>query len=118
MAVTTPRQQALLSRVRELIPDESDIRQVSMFGGRAIMVDEKMIVSIGKDGSLLVRVDPGDHEPLLTEPGAEQAEMGAGRTMGPGWITVRPDMVEDDRHLTLWVDAALTYNRTLTTARP
>lgn len=113
MAAPTPPQDALLQRVRELVVAEPDVREVSMFGGRAIMVNNKMIISVGKDGSLLVRVDATNHESLLNQPGADQAEMGAGRTMGPGWITVHPDAL-DDHHLTFWIDTAMTYNRAIT----
>lgn len=107
MAAPAPRQHALLLRVRELIAAEPDVREVSMFGGCAIMVNNKMIVSVGKDGSLLVRVNATSHESLLSQPGADQAEMGAGRTMGPGWITVHPDALDDDHRLAFWVETAL-----------
>lgn len=88
-----------------------------MFGGRAIMANDKMIVSVGKDGSLLVRVDTNDHDRLLQQPGASQAEMGTGRSMGPGWITIAPDHLTTDQALDAWIEEAMIYNRT-TTARP
>ncbi|WP_454172399.1 hypothetical protein [Microbacterium maritypicum] len=53
----TPDQTVLVERVRALIADEPVVREVSMFGGRSVMVNEKMIVSALKDGGLLVRVD-------------------------------------------------------------
>ncbi|WP_167149826.1 TfoX/Sxy family protein [Actinomyces sp. ZJ308] len=114
MAAMTPEQRCLVQRVRDLVADEPDVREVSMFGGRAIMVNDKMIVSIGKSGDLLVRTDAEHHEALLAEPGAEQAQMGAGRDMGPGWITVAPETIADDEHLTFWVDAAMSHNRVIT----
>ena len=116
MSVMTPEQHRLVQRVRTLVDDEPDVREVSMFGGRAIMVNDKMIVSAGKTGDLLVRVAADRHETLLGEPGAEQARMGAGRGMGPGWITVTPESIADDARLTFWVDAAMRHNRTLTGA--
>lgn len=81
-----PQQGALVERLREMLADEPAVREVSMFGGRSIMVEEKMLVSALKDGGLLVRVAAGRHEELLRRPGAAQAEMGAGRSHGP-----RPD---------------------------
>ena len=114
MAAMTPEQRHLIQRVRALVDEESDVREVSMFGGRAIMVNDKMIVSAGKTGDLLVRVDAERHGALLAEPGAEQAQMGAGRVMGPGWITVAPEVVADDERLVFWVDVAMSYNRTIT----
>ena len=114
MSVMTPEQHRLVQRVRTLVDDEPDVREVSMFGGRAIMVNDKMIVSAGKSGDLLVRADAERHEALLNEPGATQAQMGAGRDMGPGWITVAPEAIADDERLAFWVNVAKDHNRTLT----
>ena len=129
MASMTPEQHHLVQRVRALVDDEPDVREVSMFGGRAIMVNDKMIVSAGKTGDLLVRVAADRHETLLGEPGAEQAHMGAGREMGAGWVTVapqgiagggprtfwgEPEAIADDGRLTFWVDVAMHHNRAVT----
>ena len=114
MSVMTPEQHRLVQRVRTLVNDEPDVREVSMFGGRAIMVNDKMIVSAGKSGDLLVRADAERHGALLAEPGAAQAQMGAGRVMGPGWITVAPEAIADDERLAFWVNVARDHNRTLT----
>ena len=114
MAVMTPEQRVLVQRVRDLVDDEPDVREVSMFGGRAIMVNDKMLVSAGGNGDLLVRVAADRHETLLTEPGAEQAQMGAGRDMGLGWITVAPEVIADDGRLAFWVDMAMRHNRAIT----
>ncbi|QGU26845.1 TfoX family protein [Microbacterium oryzae] len=107
----TPEQTALVSRVRVLLGDEPVVREVSMFGGRSVMVAERMIASVLEDGALLVRVDADRHDELLTRPGALQAEMGQGRTMGPGWIEIAPDVLRDDEQLAAWVELALEHNR-------
>ena len=114
MPAMTPEQHRLVQRVRTLVDDGPDVREVSMFGGRAIMVNDKMIVSAGKTGDLLVRVAADRHETLLGEPGAEQAHMGAGREMGAGWITVAPEAIADDGRLAFWVDMAMRHNRAIT----
>lgn len=107
-------QDRLVERLRDLLADEPVTREVSMFGGRSFMVDEKMIVSALKDGGLLVRVAADQHDALLDRPGARQAEMGAGRDMGPGWIEVAGASIGDDEKLASWVGVALEYNRTVT----
>ena len=81
------------------------------------MVNDKMIVSIGKTGDLLVRVAADRHETLLGEPDAEQARMRAGRGMGPGWITVTPESIADDARLTFWVDMAMRHNHAITSGQ-
>lgn len=103
--------QELIDRLRALLADESSTREVSMFGGRAFMVNDKMVVSALKGGDLLVRVDAERHDELTEVPGASQAEMGAGRTMGPGWISASDDSIASDEQLSFWVDVALEHNR-------
>lgn len=114
----TPEQIALIERLRALLADEPAVREVSMFGGRSVMVNEKMIVSALKDGGLLVRVDANRHDELLSRPGAVQAEMGPGRDMGPGWIEVAPAAVSGDDQLSDWVGIAMDYNRLVTGGHP
>ena len=115
--MTTSSQQALVRRVHALLVGEPDVREVAMFGGRSIMVRDKMIVSVGKDGSLLVRVAAEQHEQFLHEPGVTQAEMGNEREMGPGWLTVSSEVIADDEGLAFWVEAAMIHNHTLTEGR-
>lgn len=110
----TPAQEDLVVRVRSLLADQEVMREVSMFGGRSVMVNEKMVVSALKDGGLLVRVAAGNHDDLLAEPGATQAEMGAGRDMGPGWIEVDAETIGDDDRLAFWIETAMAYNRVVT----
>lgn len=113
-----PEQTALIERLRMLLADEPVVREVSMFGGRSVMVNEKMIVSALKDGGLLVRVDADRHEELLDRPGVVQAQMGPGRDMGPGWIEVEAEAISDDKHLSSWVGIAMEYNRAMTGGHP
>ena len=107
----TPEQTRLVERLRALLVDQPTLREVSMFGGRSLMVNEKMIVSASKDAGLLVRVDAELHSDLLQRPGASQAVMGQDRDMGPGWIQVDADAIADDEQLSYWVRVAMEYNR-------
>lgn len=109
-----PIQSDLIEHLRELLAAEPSTREVSMFGGRSFMVRDKMVVSALKDGDLLVRISADRHDELTEEPGAAQAEMGTGRTMGPGWIQVSASAIDTDEGLTKWLTVALDYNRSLT----
>lgn len=80
-----------------------------MFGGLSFMIDDRIAVAADKSGNLLVRIDPERSEELLLRPGVRIAEMGVGRSMGPGWLEVAGDTLDDDR-LSLWIDVALEYN--------
>ena len=73
-----------------------------MFGGVAFMVDGGLAVSAGRDGNLLVCVDPADYRDLLTA-GGQPAFMGAGRPMGEGWMNVPMDIIADDEALDWWI---------------
>lgn len=78
-----------------------------MFGAIAVMVDDAMLVAVNKDHSLLVRVTPEDDAQLLGRAEATRAEMGAGRSMGTGWIRVDSDAIADTAVLDMWMHHAL-----------
>ncbi len=77
-----------------------------MFGAVAVMVDDSMAVAAHRDGSLLVRVDPAEDAQLLEDPHASRAEMGAGRSMGEGWIHVEASGLRSDQSLSDWIACA------------
>ena len=98
----------LVDRVRALLPGR-ELREVRMFGAVAVMVDDAMAVAAHQDGSPLVRVDPADDARLLHEPDASRAEMGAGRSMGEGWIRVGARALRSDPALDRWITTATDY---------
>ena len=98
----------LLDRVTSMVPGRQ-LREVRMFGVLAMMVDGAMAVAAHSDGSLLVRVDPAEDARLLQSPGASRAQMGAGRSMGEGWIRVESTAIGPDAALAGWIEAALRH---------
>lgn len=104
----TQERQPLTDRIRIALAVES-AREVRMFGCLAFMVNGKMVVAVRKDDGLLVRIDPARSSELLAQPGAAQAEMGAGRSMGPGWLEVDRAALTD-KGLEFWLGVALEYN--------
>lgn len=104
-------QEDLAGRVRAGLAAGPPVREVAMFGGRSFMVNGKMVAAARKTGDLLVRVSPDRHAELLGRPEAAQAEMGAGRSMGEGWISVSGDAVADQEQLAFWLGVALEFNR-------
>lgn len=101
----------LAHRVRAILADRPTLREVAMFGGLAFMVDNRMVVSVQRNGDvLLVRVDPEHDGELLTEHGAQRAHMGSERPMGKGWISVASDAVATNAGLGFWMDVALEYH--------
>lgn len=102
----------LLEQVRDLVSERAqptDVVEKRMFGGICFMVRGKLALSVGRDGSLLVRV-AGERSPeLQRRPGAQVGEMG-GRTMGSSWLVIDADTVADETELRFWVDEALAHN--------
>jgi TfoX/Sxy family transcriptional regulator of competence genes len=100
----------LADRVREALAARPSLREVKMFGGLSFMVNDRMVVNVGSAGDLLVRAAPERAAELLAVRGSRPAEMGAGRAMGDGWISVSEEAVADDEGLAFWLGAALEYN--------
>lgn len=87
------------------------VREVKMFGGLAFMVDERMVVCVSGGGSdLLVRVSPDIDAQHLEKPGAARAQMGRGRSMGKGWITVDKTAFAEEEDFAYWMTAALSFH--------
>ncbi len=100
----------LVFRVHAALGAGRTVREVRMFGGLSFMVNEKMVLSVMSNGDLLVRTDPERADVLLAVDGAQQAEMGVGRSMGKSWITVAGRAIATDEALQFWVDETLAYH--------
>ncbi|MCI2238029.1 TfoX/Sxy family protein [Paenibacillus sp. TRM 82003] len=88
-----------------------EVREVEMFGGLAFMVDERMLVCVSAGGSdLLVRAAPDSDAQHLRKSGARRAEMGRGRSMGPGWITVDAEVLAAQEDFAYWMQAASAFH--------
>lgn len=100
----------LAGRVRAALVTESPLQEVPMFGGLSFMVNERLMVSVGADATLLVRIDPARSEQLLRERcEARLAEMG-GRTMGPAWLRIDAEAIAGDEFLNFWIAEARAFN--------
>jgi TfoX/Sxy family transcriptional regulator of competence genes len=105
-----PDNSDVVDRVRAALSAHPPVREVKMFGGLSFMVNDRMVVSVRRDGELLVRADPGRADELLTAKGARTAEMGPGREMSKSWISVSVDAIATDEDLDFWIGVALAYN--------
>jgi TfoX/Sxy family transcriptional regulator of competence genes len=101
----------LANRVRELLQDERGLAEKKMFGGLAFLINGNMSVAVSREGGLLLRVDPGDTERLVSRKGARRFEM-RGREMD-GWLRVEASAVRTKRDLERWARIGVDYARSL-----
>jgi len=102
----------LADRVREALSGRS-VREVTMFGGLAFMVNDKIAATANAEGDLMVRCDPARVETLLERDGAQWPLM-RGRRMSKGWIVIEAERVESDEILESWIQEALDHNAKVT----
>ena len=98
-------------RIRELLAEEPDVSEMSMFGGLAFLLAGNMAVAISSRGGLMVRLGADGAEDALSDPAASQMHMGA-RPM-KGWVIVELDGVSTKRSLGRWVRRGVRFARTL-----
>jgi TfoX/Sxy family transcriptional regulator of competence genes len=101
----------LANRIRELVATEPGLTEKKMFGGLAFLINGHMGVSASGKGGLLLHVDEGDTDDLLSKPHAHPFEM-RGRAM-QGWIRVDADGVKTKRQLERWVARGVACARAL-----
>ncbi len=101
----------LLDRLRFLLAGEPGLSERAMFGGVALMLDDKMCVGVMKGGGMMVRLSPEEGESALQEPHAREMDF-TGRPMR-GWVIVDSEGLLSEQDLASWVDPAVRYVRTL-----
>jgi hypothetical protein len=102
---------ALASRIRDLVEGEDDLTEQEMFGGLAFLVNGNMAVAASGQGGILVCVDPAESAQLVETTGAEEMVM-RGRSMA-GWLRVDPGQDE----LPEWVERGVSFARSLPSKR-
>ena len=110
-----PYDEALASRIRELVRKEKGVTEKRMFGGLAFLIDGNMSVSASGQGGLLLRVDPAETDKLLGKPHAHPFQM-RGKVM-QGWLRVDSDGLRTKRQLEPWVARGVAYARSLPSKR-
>jgi TfoX/Sxy family transcriptional regulator of competence genes len=101
----------LAERIRELVASEPGLTEKKMFGGLAFLINGHMSVSASGKGGLLLHVDHGDTDDLLSKPHAHPFAM-RGREM-QGWIRVDAEGVKTKRQLQRWVQRGVAHARSL-----
>jgi len=101
----------LASRIEDHIGDHPGLTSNKMFGGVGYILQGNMAVGIRHD-SLIVRIDPAEHETALAEPGTSEFGM-PGRKSMQGWIQVDAETISDNGTLGMWIDRGMGFAGTL-----
>lgn len=99
--------EALATRLRELVGSGPEVTEKRMFGGLAFLVGGNMAIAASSRGGILVRVDPAQSDELVARSGAYPMEM-RGREMA-GWLRVDDEHVRTRRQLEKWVRLGTAY---------
>ena len=102
--------EALASRIRELLRGRRDVTERKMFGGLAFLLAGHMSSGIvGRD--LMVRVGPQDYESALSERHVRPMDF-TGRPLR-GMVYVAPPGLRTKGALQAWIDRAVRFTRSL-----
>lgn len=98
----------LEERIRLQLKERNIVfESMTMMGGFAFMVDQKMCIGIIKD-DLMARVGPEAEEEALKKPYARPMDF-TGRPM-KGYLFVSPEGVDSEEQLSYWIDLCLKFN--------
>ncbi len=103
--------EALATRIRDLVAGEAGLTEQKMFGGLAFLIGGNMAIAASGEGGLLVRVDPEQSDALVAKSHATPMVM-RGREMR-GWLRVGGEHVRTKKELAVWVGRGTSYARSL-----
>ena len=105
-----PRDPGLEELVRCALGDLSGLTEKSMFGGWAFLLHGKLLCG-ARQGSLMLRVGPGNESWALTIPGVAPVVM-RGRRMR-GYVRASPEAYAQDDNRQRLMDAAVAFTRSI-----
>lgn len=105
-----PYSEPLAERMRPNLLTRPDVREKSMFGGVAFLVNGNMCCGIWKD-LLVIRLDKEEGTKALDEEHVRVMDI-TGRPM-KGWLFVEPAGYKADKDLAKWIERAYVFASSL-----
>ena len=102
--------ETLAGRIRRQLARRRNVEEKKMFGGVGFLLNGNLLVGVWKD-SLIVRLGAEEADEALKEPHVKEFDI-TGRAM-TGWVLVEPGGIDDDGHLSAWIQRAVNFVRTL-----
>jgi TfoX/Sxy family transcriptional regulator of competence genes len=101
---------SLVERIRHIVTRQRGVTEKKMFGSICFLLHGNLLVGVWKD-SLIARIGKDDYEAALQQECVSEFDV-TGRPM-KGWVMVDPDGIDSDHQLTLWIEQAILFVRTL-----
>jgi TfoX/Sxy family transcriptional regulator of competence genes len=102
--------EGLAHRIREHLPDKSDVKERKMFGGLCFMVSGHMCCGI-IENKLMARIGPDHYESCLKKKYVSEMDF-TGKPM-KGFLYVDPAGISDDSDLMDWISVCINFIETL-----
>ena len=96
----------LANRIQNIIQRRKGFTQKKMFGGISFLINGKMCCGVIKN-DLVVRVNPGSYEKLITEKHVRPMDF-TGRPM-KGFVYVGPNGCKSTKMIARWVNLSVNY---------
>jgi hypothetical protein len=107
----SPASEELADRIRDIIGRRAGVTEKKMFGGMCFMLNGNMVVGSMKDGSMLMRVGPDQHEAAKKRPSTTPMIQG-GREM-VGFVLAADESIGDEAALKESIDFAWKFVKSL-----
>jgi hypothetical protein len=102
---------ALASRIRDLIGPDPELTEKKMFGGLSFLIRGHMAISASRLGGVMLHVPPERSDELVATTPAVRVVM-RGREM-PDWLRIGADHVASNDELSPWVELGIAHARSL-----
>jgi TfoX/Sxy family transcriptional regulator of competence genes len=107
------RNEKLEARIRSALEGVTNMAEMKMFRGMALMVNDKLCISAG-DEELMFRFDPLLHDELRKQQGCREM-LRNGKAI-KGYLYVHESVLKTKKDLDRWVTLSLDYNKSIKAA--
>ncbi|MBI3500426.1 MAG: TfoX/Sxy family protein [Bacteroidetes bacterium] len=104
----------LADKLRQSLAGTKNLVEKKMFGGIALMINDKMCAGVYKD-DIILRCVPEQTDNLLTKKGAKPFDLSGKKSMA-GWLLISPDGWTNKKDFDYWLTVALDANKKATSS--
>ena len=105
----------LAERLRHAVSGTKHVVEKKMFGGIALMINDRMCVGVYKN-DIILRCEPERTDDLLSKRGARPFDL-SGKKPSPGWLLVSAEGWTDKKAFGFWIKTAIEANKKATASK-